>query len=405
MLEAVCEGAWLGSNTAAASSKDDRPFSSKSMDLAREVHPAPQVAMDVQSMCTGSSSFSTTLHAKATAEEGKRPVFLDIFCGTAGVAAAVKRFGFEALGIDHVIDKRRMKGPAVKLDLTLPSSQNLVFEEIKHGRVDGVMLAPPCGTSSKARNIPLKTSEGKRKKGPPPLRSEAYPEGLPGLVGVNRTRVRQANKLYKFTQKVMEFCAGMGIPCIVENPQSSLMWKTKWLKNPHSTFIWHVVHACMYGSKRLKKTALLINFEAANLRKLCDNSHKHLPWTHKVTVDPETNKTVQVFDTASEAEYPRAFCEALAVAFTLELQSRGLSWSLEPPMEMNAAYLANNKQPRGGRSHAVISEFKHMVQVTVPEDFHLPDTTGSNEAPPLEGLPVARNWYVFTIYMKRGNRM
>jgi hypothetical protein len=144
----------------------------------------------------------------------------------------------------------------------------------------------------------------------------------------------------------------------------------------------------MYGSKRLKKTGLLINFLAPNLQQLCDNNHKHLPWTHSVTVDPVTNKHVHVFDTASEAEYPKQFCEALAVAFTSELQSRGFSWSLEPPLQESAAYLANHKQHRGARGHAVVSEFKHLVQVTVLASTDLPDVIGENPQYPFEGVPV-----------------
>jgi hypothetical protein len=165
----------------------------------------------------GSTNSTLPEQAQASVEGDARPYFLDIFCGTAGVAAALKRYGAEALGVDHIIDKRRMKGPAVKMDLTLSSSQQLVFEELKSGRVKGVMLAPPCGTSSKARNIPIRGPKGKLRRGPPPLRSASYPEGIPGLQGVNRTRVRHANKLYKFCSEVMRLCDELGILCIVEN--------------------------------------------------------------------------------------------------------------------------------------------------------------------------------------------
>lgn len=68
------------------------------------------------------------------------------------------------------------------------------------------------------------------------------------------------------------------------------------MSNVSDRFIWHVVHACMYGSKRLKKTAFLSNFSAPNLRQTCDGNHKHLPWTHEVVIDPISNKRVQVFD-------------------------------------------------------------------------------------------------------------
>ena len=176
------------------------------------------------------------------------------------------------------------------------------------------------------------------------------------------------------------------------------------MRDAPEVFIWHVVHACMYGSKRLKKTGLLINFFAPNLQKLCDNGHKHLPWTHSETVDPETGRRVQVFDTASEAEYHRQFCEALAIAFTAELQSKGFSWRLEPPLQESAAYLANDKQPRGARGHAVIAEFKHLVQVTVQQlltcrkPLHKTPKT-------LAGVPIGAKLVRFSIFRKRGSRM
>ena len=264
------------------------------------------------------------------------------------------------------------------------------------------MLAPPCGTSSKARNIPIRGPKGKLRRGPPPLRSAQYPEGLPGLQGVNRTRVRHANKLYKFCSEVMQLCAELGVLCIVENLQSSFFWVTKWMRAVPKVFIWHVVHACMYGSKRLKKTGLLINFWAPNLQQLCDNGHKHPPWSHSVTVDPVTKKNMHVFDTASEAEYPRQFCEALAIAFTVELQSRGFSWSLEPPLQEHAAYLANNKQPRGARGHAVVSEFKHLVQVTTPASTDLPEVIGDNPQYPFEGVPVGAKLVRFQHFQEKG---
>jgi hypothetical protein len=111
---------------------------------------------------------------------------------------------------------------------------------------------------------------------------------------------------------------------------------------------------------------------------------------------------VQVFDTASEAEYPRQLCEALAIAFTMELQAKGLIWNLEPTLQEQAAYLANNKQHRGARSHAVISEFKHTIQVTVPADTALPEVVGQDTMHPLAGLPVGAKLVRFQHIHERG---
>ena len=115
-----------------------------------------------------------------------RPVFLlDLFCGTAGVAAAFKSCGGEALGIDHMIDKRRVKGPVSKVDLSSRPGQRTVLEWLEADKVDAVMLAPPCGTASRAREIPIPRRHQLRKgMQPAPLRSDDEPMGLAHLQGV-----------------------------------------------------------------------------------------------------------------------------------------------------------------------------------------------------------------------------
>ena len=85
----------------------------------------------------------------------KQLFLLDLFCGTAGVAAAFRAMGGEALGIDHIIDKRRVKGPVAKVDLSKQDGQATVLQWIEEDKVDAVMLAPPCGTASRAREIPV----------------------------------------------------------------------------------------------------------------------------------------------------------------------------------------------------------------------------------------------------------
>ena len=55
-------------------------------------------------------------------------LLLDVFSGTAGVAAASIQLGGEALGLDHVVDKKRVRGPVAKVDLCKRESQELVFK-------------------------------------------------------------------------------------------------------------------------------------------------------------------------------------------------------------------------------------------------------------------------------------
>ncbi len=60
-------------------------------------------------------------------------------------------------------------------------------------------FAPPCGTASKARNIPMEN-------GPPPLRDENNVEGFDWLKGKVLEPVLAANLLYKNTS---DFCVDL----------------------------------------------------------------------------------------------------------------------------------------------------------------------------------------------------
>jgi len=89
----------------------------------------------------------------------------------------------------------------------------------------GVFCAPPCGTCSRARGIPIKLPSGIKVAGPQPLRTDQQPDGVQHLNYVNKIRVAQANLLYKFVTDVALFCIGAGMIVVIENPRSSLYWK------------------------------------------------------------------------------------------------------------------------------------------------------------------------------------
>ena len=144
----------------------------------------------------------------------REPFLLELFCGTAGVSAQFQRAGGKALGIDHHLNRNRLKSAAVKLDLTEPWVQTMILDEVASGRVDGVHLGPPCGTSSKARNIPIKKKLKRQGvPSPRPLRSSRWPDGLPNLKGVNKERVASANELYSFCRRVIEACERYNVLC------------------------------------------------------------------------------------------------------------------------------------------------------------------------------------------------
>ena len=71
-----------------------------------------------QNFCNFDHQEVDELNGPSVQSHETRPLFLlDLFCGTAGVTAAFRAIGGDALGIDHMVDKRRVKGPVAKVDL------------------------------------------------------------------------------------------------------------------------------------------------------------------------------------------------------------------------------------------------------------------------------------------------
>lgn len=203
-------------------------------------------------------------------------LFIEVFSGTAGLCAEVRRHGLlSSVGVDAHVAKRT-KAPVLRIHLGEKHGEELLWRILRQGNIAGIHLGPPCGTSSRAREI-------RRSRGPDPkpLRTDAQPDGVKHLRGRDRQRVDMANCLYDLTARVFRYATDNGTPTTVENPSRSLFWKTQWiaplLRLPEA----HVVlfHHCMYGSSRRKQTMLLANFESiTSLNRECDNAHHHESW-------------------------------------------------------------------------------------------------------------------------------
>ena len=211
------------------------------------------------------------LACKGPAVEGAKapPFLLELFCGTARVCAQFRTQGGRALGVDHHLKRAKLKAAAVQLDLTQQWVQDLIVKEITLGRISGIHLGPPCGTASKARNIPIKRKLVKKgAPNPQPLRSSAYPLGFPWLKGLNKVKVQAANCLYEFSANLVLLCEKHDVLFTVENPENSLMWETPFFKPLLQRFYFHVIDACEYGSEHKKSTAFLANFDAPRLKQV-----------------------------------------------------------------------------------------------------------------------------------------
>ena len=144
---------------------------------------------------------------EAETKQFSKLLFVEIFCGTGGLTANIKALGVQGIGIDSSVSTA-CKSPVLKLDLTKPSGQQILWEVLNRPNICRVHLAPPCGTASRVRDIPREYGPS-----PLPLRSKAHPDGLPSLRGLDLKRFRSANCLYRLTGDILKFCIDRNIPC------------------------------------------------------------------------------------------------------------------------------------------------------------------------------------------------
>ena len=107
-------------------------------------------------------------------------------------------------------------GPA--FDLTLRRVQRIVRGWLRGGLVSVLWLGTPCNSFSRARE--------RGGNGPPPLRSNEYPMGLPDLRPHDHEKVRVGNLLATFSAGLMNLGRSLGVPCVTENPATSRLWLT-----------------------------------------------------------------------------------------------------------------------------------------------------------------------------------
>ena len=306
-------------------------------------------------------------------QKGERvsPCALELFAGSCKLSKCLKSHGFAAFGIDHQRCKNRV-GPCVVMDLTKKSSRAFISTMLRTGRVAAVPMAPPCGTSSRARERPL-PARLKRLGVPEPkqLRSAQYPLGFPWLTGTSKLRVNLANECYTTVAIVFTLCVELAIAAFIENPANSRMWDVPCIKKlfdlPGVYFT--VFHACMHGGARDKLTALLHTCpHLCRLEVRCDKQHQHQPWTISRSIQGGWQ-----FDTSAEAEYPLLLCSRMASAFAEFAITQGWVVHAEPN-RVSAAKLipsqwkiAAGRQPRGRKSRSILPEDGQVVTIEVQD--------------------------------------
>ena len=257
----------------------------------------------------------------------------------------------------------------------------------------------PCGTSSRARELPI--PEAMKRAGvpePPPLRSAEHPLGLPGLADHHWKRVNSANLLYRLAVEIVLWCHEHNVVLSIENPANSWLWAALVaLAREHSVAAavalgklqMVLFHACCHGSSRRKHTGWLSTpgvFDALNAT--CQNDHEHEPWGVK------WNAGTWVFDTSTEAHYPHLLAQRAVECIVQFLLSKGLS--VDKPLRLHdRSTAAQGKQSK--KHKPLVPEYHHVVSVKTGDPTpanskllppHFQGGRSEEEGDKMEGTPL-----------------
>ena len=294
------------------------------------------------------------------------PFCIELCAGSGRLTATLRRFGLDAWAVDHKKGKIQSETAAtLLLDLADDADTAALLRLIEHPLLIFVAMSPPCGTCSRARDRAVPGVPG---GGPPPLRSEQYPEGFPDLearLPHEFLRVVSANAVYLTIAKVAAKLILKKVAFFIENPRNSIFWFLIFIKQIADNPVVDTVtfQNCMYDGKRNKWTKLIFYPQElfTSLHRVCDNSHIHEPWGRS---------SEGAFATAAETVYPQAFCDAVLDCLSAALHlRRGLPLPVSRargevhPQRVRDDRASAGLQPRGTRARRLLPEFRATLQI------------------------------------------
>ncbi|CAE7235380.1 unnamed protein product [Symbiodinium sp. CCMP2592] len=265
-------------------------------------------------------------------------------CKSVFAAGAVHACGVGSVfGIDAWTPKSA-PAPVVKLDLALDEDVRVLFLLLSNRALAAVHLAPPAALPG---------------RGGPPLRSHAFPDGLPDLSPPNQAKVELYNRLFALASTLFLQAFQTGIVATLENPASSHFWQSSAWLDASSSIIplqFSSVHTCMFGAT-FKRQLCIAHFHDAfqALQLPCDHTSLHP--AHSAPRESVTT-------------YPAPFCRAYAQALQHALGAAG---SLPPAQALPGlsdihlqARVAAGTQPRGKRVPPLLPEHKAICVLQGP---------------------------------------
>lgn len=180
-------------------------------------------------------------------------VFVELCAGSAILSATAQSCGFLVLPIDCKRNRHRPFTKLINLDLTSDNAWKFLEFVRDNSSVVAWHMGLPCGTCSRAREIPLAHGE----RGPQPLRNEQFPMGVPWMNQVDSEKVRQANMLYQHACNFALTLIRLSHVFTIENPSNSWLWELPCMTQLTPECVFVDFHSCMFGGARKKWTSSL----------------------------------------------------------------------------------------------------------------------------------------------------
>ena len=195
-------------------------------------------------------------------------------------------------------------------DITKPHILKRIKGWIKGGCVNFVWIGTPCSSWSRARRGPPNSSWCT-------IRSKQFLQGLPNLRPADQSKIDSGNKTAAISSEIISLCILLGVPCCIENPATSLLFESRYLKPKLADACCTTCKLDFCGYKaRWRKRTLLAAWHFPEIQeacRLCHSSNHICSFSGKPHIiltgaDPSSGRLW----TAVAEPYPKPLCTKLA---------------------------------------------------------------------------------------------
>jgi hypothetical protein len=233
--------------------------------------------------------------AIASSRWPKCGVFLELFAGKGSISRHLKSWGFAVMSFEV------KRGP--QYDLLHPSVVRFIDALFAERQVACVFFGTPCTTWSNAAR--------------PAARSKEHIWGLPGLPEHRLDAVRIGNRQARLTARWIRRCVLQGVPVMLENPLTSLLWRCPCLETlfRHPAFRSAHFTMCAFGARWRKATRVAAwHLDVSSLQgKVCTSRNHICDFSCRPHLRLHGNMpSSSIAWTTAAAAYPRRLARELA---------------------------------------------------------------------------------------------